>query len=257
MKNIHKKFNTVVAAVITSVVALLLSAVTWTQIVTRIQVAQFTEGVSNTYINEYEQEPSVAAIQPKKTSNLTATVVRSVGEVVGNIVNPDIPVEVDHAAAPDWEVRKLYTLSIPEIGVRVPVSVPSRRYWDAKAWDLLEEQMQVGLLDGAVAYPHSADPGALGTLIVAGHSSPPTELAAASAYGNVFAKLPSLTEGDEIHVQIGNRSNVYRVQRTEIFTASDTYILAQQDDEKLLKLITCYPIGTSKDRWVITAVLEE
>jgi len=243
MHNTQRKTNAVCSAFVTAIIALLLSAITWTQLVTRLYVAQFTESslpVEAVAVATQGQRETPSA---PEAPTLTATVIPSVG--------------VDHPAAPSWEVSTSYQLEIPAIHVSVPVSIPSRRYWDAKAWDLLEEQMQVALLGGAVAYPHSAAPGALGTLLVAAHSSPPSKLAAASAYGNVFAELPNLGEGDEIHVKAGSRDFVYRVQRAEVFAASDTYILAQQGEERLLKLITCYPIGTAKDRWVVTAVLDE
>ena len=156
-----------------------------------------------------------------------------------------------------WELRQWFTLSIPSIGVRTSVSLPSRRYWDAKQWQLLEEQMQIGLLYGATAYPHSAVPGHKGTVIISGHSSPPDSRAEENAFGNLFARLPEIQEGESIILVMGNDVVRYRVDHTEIVHPDATVILQQQQDESLLKLITCFPIGTTRSRYIVTAVLEE
>ncbi len=153
-----------------------------------------------------------------------------------------------------WELRSAYTLSIPKIGVYTSVYLPSRRYWDNKEWTLLEEQMQVGLTAGAVAYPHSARPGAKGNLIIAGHSSPPDERAEQSGNGHLFAQLPTLEAGDTISVLAGESFVDYEVTKIAVVSPNDTYILSQQRDDRILKLITCYPIGSTRDRWIVTAV---
>ncbi|MCF7844895.1 MAG: sortase [Kiritimatiellales bacterium] len=153
-----------------------------------------------------------------------------------------------------WDLERWINLSVPSKDIRVPVYLPSRRFWDARQWDMLEEQMQVGLLNGAAAYPHSVKPGTIGSLIIAGHSSPPNERAEESKYGDLFAKLPTIAKGDVI-TTAGNGSLVsYEVVRTQVVQPTDTDILAQQTDKSLLKLITCYPVGSTKSRFVVTAV---
>ena len=152
-----------------------------------------------------------------------------------------------------WELRSAYTLSIPKIGVYTSVYLPSRRYWDNQEWELLEEQMQVGLTEGAVAYPHSARPGTRGNLIIAGHSSPPDDRAKQSDNGRLFAKLPALENGDTISVLAGESFVDYEVTNIAVVSPNDTYILSQQRDKRVLKLITCYPIGSTRDRWIVTA----
>lgn len=165
-------------------------------------------------------------------------------------INPeDTPV---HAAADElaqWQLSPVWTVSIPSLGIRAPVMLPSMVNWSARAWDLLEEQMQVGLNHGAVAYPHSSAPGSIGNLILAGHSSPPNAYAEQSAYGSLFAKLPDIAIGEEINVS----SATYRVEEKIIVSPEEVSILEQQDDESILKLITCYPVGTTRDRMIVLA----
>ena len=155
-----------------------------------------------------------------------------------------------------WGINEWFSISIPSIGVRAPVLLPDRRYWDAKKWDLLEEQMQIALLNGTAAYPHSVRPGYLGSLIITGHSSPPDERAKESPYGRIFSRLPELKHDDKITIAWQGNVMTYRVVRISIVEPTDTEILAQGGDRPYLKLITCYPIGTTKQRIVITAVKE-
>ncbi len=180
---------------------------------------------------------------------------------------PNEPFEppIEHSAASEsvpaappsellaWGLSRSFSLSIPSLGIRAPVLSPSRNFWDGRLWDLLEEQMQVGLRFGLVEYPHSAAPGEEGALIIAGHSSPPDEAAAASAYGTVFARLPELQLSDTVTVHAGGSSFLYRVRSTRIVSPTETMILAQEQGSHILKLITCYPVGTTRDRLLVVA----
>ena len=165
--------------------------------------------------------------------------------------------EVTHPAAPSeltqWELQRAWGISVPTLGIRAPVLLPSQKYWSSRAWDLMEEQMQVGLNYGTVAYPHSVAPGGNGSLIIAGHSSPPTEASKRSIYGDVFAQLPAINIGEDVTISSGGRSITYTVEDKIIVKPSEVSILEQQDDESLLKLITCYPVGTTKNRMIIIA----
>lgn len=156
-----------------------------------------------------------------------------------------------------WGLSKRYELSIPSIGLHTAVYVPDRRYWDARQWDLLERQMQVGLLQGAAAYPHSAAPGGAGALIIAGHSSPPSEQARLSAFGTLFSRLPDLSVGDTVALLMDGRTITYRVTGRSVVEATATEVLSQPDEGSMLKLITCYPIGTDARRLIVTAELVE
>ena len=149
----------------------------------------------------------------------------------------------------EWEIARWTSIVIPKIGIHAPVYLPSRTFWDSRQWNLLEEQMQVGLAAGTVAYPHSVSPGRRGSLFIAGHSSPPNIRAEQSAYGHLFARIPELEVGESIRVG----STEYAITGTTIVTANTTAILEQQQDESKLVLITCYPVGTTKNRWVVYA----
>lgn len=153
----------------------------------------------------------------------------------------------------EWELKQAYTLSIPRLELQAPVLLPSLKYWQAKNWDLLEEQMQIGMSQGLVAYPHSTAPSDKGALIVAGHSSPPDERAAKSPFGSIFSRLPELEVGDEISVMQNGRQVIFAIESKVVVPPSATKLLEQQNTDNILKLITCFPIGTTKDRMIITA----
>lgn len=153
-----------------------------------------------------------------------------------------------------WELSRTWGISVPSLNIRAPIYLPSMKYWKKQLWALLEEQMQVGLNHGAVAYPHSAAPGNKGSLIIAGHSSPPNEEAKKSAYGHVFASLPNIAIGQEITILRGSRRITYAVTDKTVVSPSETSILEQNYDESRLKVITCYPVGTTRDRMIISAV---
>ena len=198
-------------------------------------------------IDEDQKTIPLAAslIDTEESYHNAAPIAEAVKEVVEQIENTELQ---------EWGLSPVYTVSIPKIGLRTLVYKPSRIYWDKREWNLMEDQMQVGLSYGAVAYPHSVNPGRRGNVIIAGHSSPPDERAEKSEFGWLFRKLPELEEGDTISITQGEHFVDYTVESIAIVQPSATEILEQQSKKSVIKLITCYPIGTTKERWVVTAV---
>lgn len=164
-----------------------------------------------------------------------------------------VPVHASASELEQWELSRAWNIAIPSLSIRAPIFLPSMKYWATQTWDMLEEQMQVGLNHGAVAYPHSSGPGRKGSLIVAGHSSPPDERSADSSYGHLFAKLPDIDLGQQITVTTAGSPVVYEVHEKIVVSPQMTSILEQQYDESILKIITCYPVGTTKDRMIVLA----
>jgi len=197
-------------------------------------------------------------------AKITASVISSSVAVIEDIIEPAVEVALEEvveeevqAAAPteleQWELKRAWSIAVPVLGIRAPVMLPSLKYWSSQAWALMEEQMQVGLNHGTVAYPHSAGPGGNGSLIIAGHSSPPTVSAEKSNYGDIFARLPEIEVGQDITVTTNAAPVTYRVEEKMIVSPNVTSILEQQTDDSILKLITCYPVGTTTSRMIIIA----
>lgn len=235
---------TVVIASLNSKAYIVEQGITWEGIITHSEVSPPpTAAISPEY--ELVQHEAAPLLTGEISEHITANVVSN--------VERNEPVHTEVQELDTWEISSGYRLQIPVINVEVPVLLPSTKYWNQREWELLEEQMQVGLTNGAVAYPHSVPPGNNGTIIIAGHSSPPDERAKANDYGSVFSRVPDLEIGDEIRVYKDGKPIIYAVEQTQILPASATHILEQQSDESLLKIITCFPVGTTKDRFVVTA----
>lgn len=217
-----------------------------------VQATEHIENLGSHFAEHSTVSPlkaSIVPIQEKVEPEITQD-----EPVIQNTENDD---EIVHAAAPSeldqWELQRVWSISVPTLGIRAPVLLPSLKYWSSHAWNLMEEQMQVGLNYGTVAYPHSTVPGGMGSLIIAGHSSPPTLSAEKSVYGDVFATLPDIEIGEDVTIASGGNVITYTVEDKIIVKPSEVSILEQQSDESVLKLITCYPVGTTKNRMIIIA----
>ncbi len=254
-----------VAAIIVAFMIAMIASAFWSSLLTRYYILKYLASVTPMESVLVPQLAAVPDVGPPP---------QTMGEVFAekNVVQPLLGAllknndKTIHRSAPtavvkseqralmeEWRLQKRYAISIPAIGVNAPVYVPARQYWNVQNWKMLEKQMQAGLTLGAVAYPHSVGAGDVGNLIIAGHSSPPNEQAKNSDYGHLFARIPELKVGDTITI-LENGSYVdYEVFQTELVSENETTILVEQDEDSLLKLITCYPVGTTRDRWVVTA----
>jgi sortase A len=74
----------------------------------------------------------------------------------------------------------------------------------------------------------------------------------------VFALLDTLTDGDEIIVYYNQEQYTYRVTDRAIVEPGDTAVLSKRDpNKKELSLMTCWPVGTALERYIIFATLVE
>jgi len=158
-----------------------------------------------------------------------------------------------------WDVTlNTATLVYERLKISAPLGKPSSGNWKSQNWRGLEDQMQYLLLNGLALYPHSPELGAEGSLIVAGHSSPPTMEAIGSPYEEILSSLPQAAPGDTITLYDESGAKfTYRVRKTEIVPPTYTQILLQEKSKKELVLFTCYPIGTTRERFVVWADLVE
>lgn len=274
-------------AVLVAILAVCTSLVLWTRVITDIPLPQISEEFVtqfDDFLRSFSSSPDQQAhVQVKEVTvedlgvhfsssieqtHIRASVIEQQETVVIDVPEPesgeisgdiggDIPEEPEvHLSASEldqWDISRAWSIAIPSLGIRAPVLLPSMKNWSSRAWDMLEEQMQVGLNHGAVAYPHSSGPGRKGNLIIAGHSSPPTESARNSEFGSLFSLLPSINIGEEISIVTNGSPVKYRVEEKTVVSPQTTSILEQQHDESILKLITCFPVGTTRDRMIILA----
>lgn len=145
-----------------------------------------------------------------------------------------------------YDLSKPGRLSIPRLSMQVPL-----------VWTASPAEFDVDLTKGVVHYPGTALPGEKGTMYVSGHSS--DYFWKNHPYKQIFAKINILQPGDDIFVDIygldGKTYNYrYKVSEKNIFKPDDQAQFIDNSDYKL-NLSTCWPIGTQRDRYVVSATL--
>ncbi|MCX7771661.1 MAG: sortase, partial [Clostridia bacterium] len=97
--------------------------------------------------------------------------------------------------------------------------------------------------------PNTGKLGEIGNCVLAGHRS--------YTFGKYFNRLDELDVGDEITVQMKDKTLTYKVYKKLIVTPDDFSITNQTDKDKVLTLFTCHPIVVASHRLVIHAKLVE
>ncbi len=147
----------------------------------------------------------------------------------------------------NYDLNKAGRLSIPKLNLQVPI------IWSKDPGDFEND-----LTQGVVHYPGTALPGERGTVYISGHSSDyPWKQ---HDYKYVFAQLNVLEPGDDVFVDVYGLdgklySYRYRVSAENIYKPDDQAQFIDNSAAKL-NLSTCWPIGTAKDRYVVTGILE-
>jgi len=139
---------------------------------------------------------------------------------------------------PDIE-REGSWLIIPKINVDAPI------IWTGTTD---EKTMLADLDNGVVHYANTAMPGDTGNVVLTGHSS--NYWWSSGKYNTVFALLDQLTLGDRATVLKDGKKYVYEVSGSEVVEPSRVSVLAPTP-EPTLTLITCVPVGTNLNRFII------
>ncbi len=140
------------------------------------------------------------------------------------------------------------TVEIPVIGVSAPL-----------VWSQSEDEEEINkeLLQGMIHYPETAMPGMRGNSYITGHSS--YYLWETSKYKEILKDANNLKKGDKIIVRLSFKSGsnvevVYVVDSKEIVQPNDKRLFRDYEGYELT-LVTCWPIGTDKERLMIKAEL--
>ncbi len=115
---------------------------------------------------------------------------------------------------------------------RIELEVPVRRGID-----------EVTLNRSVGRVPGSAEPGATGNTVLAGHRD------------SFFRQLGGVEHGDRIELETLEGRHVYTVEKT-LIVAPDAVHVMDQTDASILTLITCYPfyfVGPAPQRYVVQA----
>ena len=132
---------------------------------------------------------------------------------------------------------------IPTIEVDAPVQL-----------NITGEDTEQYLSQGIAHLKGSAQFGTTGNVFLTGHSSDyPWRF---DKYAAVFALTPHLKKGDAIYLQNLGRTYTYVVTSTEV-VQPDQLSITNSTSTPVLTLMTCYPIGTTQERFVVHAALAD
>lgn len=134
-------------------------------------------------------------------------------------------------------------LIIPKLNIDVPV-----RY------EVPLDQVMNAMNNGVAHYRiagASAYPGEVGNFVITGHSA--GDVYSSNPYKYIFSGLERLEEGDLIYVNYNSVRYTYRVTKKEVVDPSNVAALVVETNKPLLTLVTCTPLGTSRNRLLVTA----
>ena len=134
-------------------------------------------------------------------------------------------------------------LIIPKLNVDVPINFEV-------GLDDVMTMMNQGVvhyrINGASAYP-----GEIGNFVITGHSA--GDIYSSNQYKFIFSGLERLEEGDIIYVHYNQTRYTYKMVGREIIDPTEVSKLIIETDKPMLTLVTCWPLGTSKYRLLISA----
>ena len=134
-------------------------------------------------------------------------------------------------------------LIIPKLNIDVPIN------FEVALDDVMDAMNQGGAhyrISGASAYP-----GEIGNFVITGHSA--GDIYSANQYKFIFSGLERLEAGDLIYVHYNGVRYTYKMTGNEVIEPTDVQKLIYETDKPVLTLITCWPLGTSRYRLLVTA----
>jgi LPXTG-site transpeptidase (sortase) family protein len=203
-----------------------------TEVVETARDEPIVQSAAPTPASELPQEPTVIAEELSYT-NLTHW-------FAGDVL-PAQPM----AALPGAQVLTEYMLTIPKLNIS-------------------QAKVKIGSVDlskSLVQYSGTANPGDPGAPVIFGHSVlrqfyNPSEKNTRRYY-SIFSTIMTLKKNDEVFLTANGVRYRYLVQEKLEVKPEDTFILQQEYNQRLLKLVTCVPEGTYLRRGVVVAKLAE
>ena len=134
-------------------------------------------------------------------------------------------------------------LIIPKLNVDVPVHFG------------IELSEVMSAMNNGVAHYRisgaSAFPGEIGNLVITGHSA--GDVYSSNPYKYIFSGLERLENGDLIYVNYNSVRYTYSVTKKEVVDPTNVGALIYTTEKPVLTLVTCTPLGTSRQRLLVTA----
>jgi LPXTG-site transpeptidase (sortase) family protein len=154
---------------------------------------------------------------------------------------PSTPIVATPATPTPTPIVEPAHIVIDKISVDAPIQ------WDIPVNDTVE-----ALNHGLAHLDGSARPGEVGNLFLTGHSS--DYVWKKNPYAAVFSLLPKLAAGDVFSIRENGSEYIYRVSETKIVNPDQVEVAAPTENS-MATLMTCYPIGSTRQRFVVQADL--
>ncbi len=135
-----------------------------------------------------------------------------------------------------------FELCIPKTYTVAPI-----QEGDTKNIFLMSRQLQ----DGVVHLFGSANPREQGNMVIFGHSD--DFFWKKGNYKTVFSLLDRLAKGDPLFIWVSGELLRYEVEDTRTISPNDLSVLDQNKNGEYLTLITCWPPGTTLQRYAVLA----
>lgn len=143
----------------------------------------------------------------------------------------------------DGEVQAGNWLRVPSIGVNVPLA-GSPTINDADVIKTLEQ--------GVAMYPNGIEPGRLGNVFIAAHS---TGYPWHGKYRFAFLKINEIKTGNVISLDYNGTRYTYRVVSSDIVTPTADYQVVSDRPVPSVTLMACWPLWSTSKRMLVRAEL--
>ena len=134
-------------------------------------------------------------------------------------------------------------LIIPKLNIDVPLN-----------FGVSVDDVMAAMNNGVVHYRingASAYPGEVGNFVVMGHSA--GDVYSSNQYKFIFSGLERLEDGDIMYVHYNSVRYTYKMVGREIIWPTEVSKLVIDTDKPMMTLVTCWPLGTSQKRLLISA----
>ncbi|NCN24537.1 sortase [Candidatus Berkelbacteria bacterium] len=130
-------------------------------------------------------------------------------------------------------------LIIPKIKINTPI-----------VWNASKDEIISKLKEGVAHYQGTSLPGENGNVFITGHSS--NFWWDDGLFKQVFALLDKLENNDKIFITFEKQLYIYQVEKAEVVSPSQIEVM-NPVDHSIVSLMTCYPVGTTINRLVVSA----
>lgn len=114
-----------------------------------------------------------------------------------------------------------------------------------------DNDVSLALKNGLIQLQGTALPGEIGNVFITGHSSNYPWVR--SEYNSIFALLNKVVVGDAILLKFQNQNYIYKVTNISIVSPTDVSVMDSKDNQSILTLMTCSPIGSNLKRLIVVA----